>query len=38
MSRQGGRCQTASNQSPLFADVQVSGGDQRAPFEKSSVT
>ena len=31
-------CQTNSNQSPLFADQQVSGSDQLAPFEQSGVT
>ena len=30
-------CQTNSNQSPLFADAQISGSDQLAPFEKSDV-
>jgi len=30
-------CQTNSNQSLLFADEQVSGRDQLAPFEKSGV-
>jgi hypothetical protein len=30
-------CQTNSNQSPFFADKQVSDSDQLAPFEKSGV-
>jgi hypothetical protein len=33
-----GWCQTNSNQSPFFADKQVSGSEKLAPFEKSGVS
>ncbi|KCZ53570.1 hypothetical protein HY29_17015 [Hyphomonas beringensis] len=34
----GGCCQTNSNPSPLFADLQVFGDEKVAPFAKSGVT